>query len=199
MDREPDIDAPYGRDRLGRPRPEPPGPIGTDEEREARNAVICAAADRGITYATIAKQYGLSRRQTIRIVQDERSARHVEMVSDADPMTFIQETLGQFEAAIEELAVLSSATDHPGVKVAAIRTRVETVKARLEMLQQVGIVPLNLGTIQLQSDAREIGRRIVDVLMAYDVDESVQDAILDVVEGRDVSLPEAPALSAGDP
>ena len=174
------------------------GPHGTDEERAARDAVIVAAADRGIRFGTLARQYGLSKRRVIEIVSQQRQQHHVELVSTADPMTFIQETLGQFEAGIEELAMLAANATQPSVKVAAIKTRMEAVRGRLELLQAVGVVPQNLGTIRVETDAREIARLIVNVLEAYDDGEGnwrggpedVMDAILSVVDGdNQIQLP----------
>jgi hypothetical protein len=174
------------------------GPHGNDEERAARDAVIVAAADRGIRFGTLARQYGLSKRRIIEIVSQQRQQHHVDLVSKADPMTFIQETLGQYEAGIEELAMLAANSAQPSVKVAAIKTRMEAVRGRLELLQAVGVVPQNLGTIRVETDAREIARLIVNVLEAYDDGEGnwrggpedVMDAILSVVDGDDqIQLP----------
>lgn len=195
------MDAPEILDRDGEPV-DRARPIGSDEDRDQRDAVIAAAADRGIRYSTLARQYDLSKRSIIRIVTEQREKHHTELVTDADPMTFIQETLGQYEAGIEELALLASNTNHPTVKVAAIRTRIEAVKGRLELLQAVGVVPQNLGTIRVETDAREIARLIVNVLEAFDDGEggwrsnpdTVMDAILAVVDGE---TPELPALPAG--
>jgi hypothetical protein len=74
----------------------------------------------------------------------------------------------------------------------------EAVRGRLELLQAVGVVPQNLGTIRVETDAREIARLIVNVLEAYDDGEGnwrggpedVMDAILSVVDGDDqIQLP----------
>jgi hypothetical protein len=170
----------------------------SDSRRAARDLEITAAADRGVRYATLARQYRLSERQIGNIVREKRAERVEELASLAT-MDHVNETLAQYESAIEELALTAAAipADSWSHRVGAVKAKVEVVKARWELLQAIGYVPQNLSTVRVELEAAEVGRAIVGVLEAYGVDEVVQDAILDVVEGREVELPALPAGGAG--
>lgn len=169
----------------------PAGKPLTDYERVKRDAAIIQLLKRGISREQAGAQFGLSVRQVARIKKKYRS--EVPDISELDPGELVRDTLDNYEAAIEELALLAARTDHGPTKVGAVRVRLEALRGRIELLQSVGAVPHDLGQIRVIDDAQLVARQIAEVFERYGVPQDVQMAVVDAIEGR------APALPEGQP
>jgi hypothetical protein len=152
----------------------------TTRERLARNDAVVAARARGLTWPTIAERFGLEERQCRRIVDEYRSDRPLPY--DRDPMTVIRETLEQYDALAEEAALLAEDTRHAGARLGTIRTRLDSARAKLELLQLAGLVPSDLGQLGVVLDAQRVAALLVDVLERHAVPDRVVDEILMVVD-----------------
>jgi hypothetical protein len=141
---------------------------------------VVAARARGLTWRTIAERFGLEERQCRRIVDEYRSDRPLPY--DRDPMTVIRETLEQYDALAEEAALLAEDTRHAGARLGTIRTRLDSARAKLELLQLAGLVPSDLGQLGVVLDAQRVAALLVDVLERHAVPDRVVDEILMVVD-----------------
>lgn len=158
----------------------------THRERLARDAQINALIDEGVSPSAAGARFGLRERQVRRIRAERRGIQSREF----DAKETIEDTLVGYSAAIEELAELSSDAKVQGsVRVAAIRTRLEAMKGRIELLQALGLAPRDLAQVTMEEELRGIGRRIARVLDAFQVSDELAIAMLDVFEGREPSLP----------
>lgn len=158
----------------------------TSLQRVKRDASIIQLIKRGITPDQAGAPFGLTRRQVQRIVRQYEN--EAPDLSELDPGSLVRQTLWNYEAAIEELALLAAKTDHGPTKVGAIRVRLEALRGRLELLQSVGAVPHDLGQIRVIDDAQATARQILNVFDHYDIPEEVRFAIVDVIEGREPEL-----------
>ena len=158
-------------------------------DRLRRDRELCGLIMSGVPVAIAAQMHGLGERQAYRIYEDFKPE-ELNALEDLDPRQYVEKALEQYQAAIEQLAMLAAETNHDGVRVSAIRTRLEAVRGRVELLQSLGLAPLDLGTLRLQDDWMRVARIILDVLDAYEVSEAVQVAVMDAVEGRTPQLPE---------
>ena len=157
-------------------------------DKERRNIELVLLARRGVSTDALAVRFDLSPDSVRRIVkawQDRQPP-----VQELDASDIVRETLEGYNAAIEELAEYALDQGHGAGKVGAVRVRLEALRGRLELLQSLGVVPLELGTLRLADDWIRVARIVVQVLDAWEVDDRVQMAIIDAVEGRVPELPE---------
>lgn len=163
-------------------------------ERVRRDAQIITALKRGISGDRVGAQFGLSGRQVRRIRalyrQDQPD------LDELEPAEIVKDTLDGYEAAIEELALIASTSNHDPTKVGAIRTRLEAMRGRIELLQSVGVLPHDLGQIRVIDDAQAVVAAILKVFDAYEIPEEVGVTVMDVIEGRTVELPSPPLPDA---
>jgi len=158
----------------------------TSLQKVKRDAAIIQLIKRGISPAQAGAQFGLKPRRVRQIVNEYEH--ETPDLTELDPGALVRHTLWNYEAAIEELALLASKTDHGPTKVGAIRVRLEALRGRLELLQSVGAVPHDLGQIRVIDDAQATARQILQVFDHYDIPEEVRFAIVDVIEGRTPAL-----------
>jgi hypothetical protein len=101
-----------------------PGPRMNAREKIGRDNEIVAARMRGLSWATIAAKYELSERQCQQILADFRASHP--RLRERDPIEIVDDMLERYEAAQEELALVSATTRY------SCRGR-----ARCAMLQQL--------------------------------------------------------------
>lgn len=151
------------------------------DEQAQRDADIVAARLRGLGWAQIARTYGLTVRRVQQIFaawrQENKTLRH------QDPLDIVDELLEQYQGAAEELALVAVNADNTSARVGAIRARMEAMKNIAELLQAVGVLPKDLGTLRVEMDVRYVAETILRVFDEEDVPERVQQRILQVLEG----------------
>ncbi len=164
----------------------------TRRDRVVRDAQINTLIDDGVPPSAAGARFGLGERQVRRIRAERRGIE----ARGFDARETIEDTLVGYSAAIEELSELSSdATVQGSVRVAAIRTRLEAMKGRIELLQALGLLPPELEQMTMEERLRTISRQLTRVLDAFNVSDELATAMLDVFEGREPTLPGAPVAS----
>lgn len=124
---------------------------------------IVADRARGLRWATIGARHGVSARQAQRLWKEAARADPGAPTAE-DSLDRVHERLDQYEAAIEELALLSEQTKHDGVRLGAIRARVDVIERHTQLLIALGLLPYDLGDLRADSDLRHAARAIIDVL-----------------------------------
>lgn len=169
------------------PKTPNPGDKLSDLERLRRDSELVQLMKRGVDSTVAGPMYGLSPRQARRIYKT-----YVERLEDLhgiDVKEHVEDMLANYDAAISDLALLSRDAPNDSVRVGATRMRLEAVRGKIELLQGLGLMPKDLGTITLKDDYIRVIRTILAVLDAFEVEEQVQVAIVDAVEGRTPQLP----------
>jgi hypothetical protein len=166
----------------------------TSHERFLRNSQVVRERARGLGWAEISARFGLSDRQARRVVAEYRESRP--HLHELDPIEIIEEALLQHDAAIEDLALLAQTTSHDGTKLGAIKGRLEALRAKLELMAAVGVLPRDLRRLQIEVDIRHVAQAILDVFAAYDVPHEVQRAVVEAVESRNAGSPPNQSIAA---
>ncbi len=172
----------------------PDGKPMSERERLKRDAAIIQLLNRGISPESAGAQFGLSGSRVRRLKKEWMTTAPDQQ--DLDPSGLVRDTMANYEAAIEELALVAARSGHGPTKVAAIRVRLEALRGRMELLQSVGVVPHDLGQIRVLDDAQFVARQIADVFERFGVSDEVTDAVLDVIEGRQPQLPPGDVVDA---
>jgi len=141
-----------------------------------RNAEIVQARIRRLSWTTIANTYGVSERQCQQIVHDYRATQPT--LRDHDPLEIVDDILEGLEGAIEELAVVSHTTASDQVRVSAINAKLAAQKQIVAILQTVGVLPNDLGSLRMEVDARMTADRVLSVIERFDLPEVVTDAMI---------------------
>jgi hypothetical protein len=142
---------------------------------------------RGIDCTTLAQRHDLSPRRVQQIC-DELRASSIDAMDTAHPLAGIRYTdrlLVQLDAAVTTAAEIlegALADKNWAVAVGASRRVAEARRELLELQQQRGIVPRNLGLLAVQADGVATVQRILRVFDQYGVPGEVRDAIADLVE-----------------
>jgi hypothetical protein len=153
----------------------------TARERADRNFAVFEARVRGIAWARIATEHGISERQAQRLYAEQRENRP--SLASRDPVEAVEELLDGYDAALEDLALLGRDTSHDGTRLGAIRGRLDVIRAKYELLAAVGVLPADLGRLSVEIDVRRTMDTMIEVLERHGVDEAVFDELLDVFDG----------------
>ena len=94
------------------------------------------------------------------------------------PLEIVDDILEGLEGAIEELAVVSHTTASDQVRVSAINAKLAAQKQIVAILQTVGVLPNDLGSLRMEVDARMTADRVMTVIEQFDLPEVVTDAMI---------------------
>jgi hypothetical protein len=154
----------------------------TAMELMTRNSEIFRGYLRGLSPETLAETYSLTPRSIKEIVAEYKKVGI--RVTDLDAMEIIEDHILRVDAMIDELAAHSAREKGTG-RTAAIRARLEAMRERIDVLQSVGVLPQDLGTIGVQLDLRVVGQLFVRALERRNLAEpSLLDELADIIEGR---------------
>jgi hypothetical protein len=154
----------------------------TSHQRSTRNVEVVAARARGLGWEEIASRFKISSRQARRIVAEYRECQP--RLHEVDPIETIEEAFQQYDAAISDLAILSEKTTHSGVKLGAIKGRLDALRAKLDLMAAVGVLPRNLGRLQVEFDARQVAQSILQIFSTFAVPIEAQEAVIRAIESR---------------
>jgi hypothetical protein len=147
-----------------------------------RNGQIFRSWLRGLRVETLAETYGLKPRAIEKILAQWKE--HGGAVIGQDPMQIIEDHVLRLDAVVDELAAVAAKEKGSG-RVAAIRARLEAMKAKIEFLQQVKILPQDLGTIGVQIDLRAVGLLLYEALEKRGLAEpELMGELADIIEGK---------------
>jgi hypothetical protein len=155
----------------------------TTSDRAARNSQIVEARLRGLGEITVANRFAVTPRQVRRVLAEHRKSRP--RLDDIDPLEVVRDALDGYEALAEELALLAERTSHDGVRLGAIRGRLDVQKARLDLLQAAGLLPADLPQLRVLRDMERTADVIMQVFDQEGVPERAQRRIADVLSGRE--------------
>lgn len=147
-----------------------------------RNQEILAASARGIGPAAIARTYQLDEDHVAKIIREHKDSRPP-LDFDTDPAEIVRGELDALDAAIEELALAAVNADNSNAKVGAIGKRLDALRQKRDLLQSVGLLPLDLGTLHVSVDLQAMAIRVVDeVFEKHNLPPEVQADIIDAID-----------------
>jgi hypothetical protein len=151
-------------------------------DKTARDNEIVTARMRGMSWAAIGATFDLSERQCQKVLEDYRASHP--RLRERDPVEIVDDMLDRYEAAQEELALLSATTRHDATRVGAIRTRLDALAAQANLLMLVGVLPRDLGVLRHDIDVRALAGEMVAVLTKFEVPAEARRALLDALSTR---------------
>lgn len=147
-----------------------------------RNGQIFRSWLRGLQPETLAETYGLKPRAIEKIIAEWKKAGGT--VIGQDPMQIIEDHVLRLDSIVDELAAVAAKEKGSG-RVGAIRARLEAMTKKIEFLQQVKILPQDLGTIGVQIDLRAIGLLLYEALERRGLAEpELLGELADIIEGK---------------
>lgn len=179
----------------------PPRPkqLLTPAQQYERNMDVVADRIRSIPYAKIAKKHGLTIRRCEQIFHDWKS--HNPSLREHDPILIVDELIMGYQSTIEDLAIKAADGASDMVKIRAMQAKLSAYADLTKLLQAVGVLPNDLGTMHLHIDGKITAERIIAVLERHNVPEDVFEGILDAlggpVDAMTVEHDEHPQLAPG--
>ncbi|MCW3000658.1 MAG: hypothetical protein JWN65_4207 [Solirubrobacterales bacterium] len=98
-----------------------------------------------------------------------------------DPLTYVDDLYLMYEEAIELLSDIAETTTNPSAKVGAIKAAVLVQSEEIALLQAVGILPHNLGSLAVQLDVQHVAEAVIAVFEEFGVSEEAQEKIMRVL------------------
>jgi hypothetical protein len=158
----------------------------TTAERAARNSQIVRARLRGLGEAEVANRFAVTTRQVRRVLAEHRESRP--RLDNLDPLEVVVDVLDSYEALAAELAELAERTRHDGVRLGAIRARLDANKARIDLLQAAGVLPAELPQLRVLRDVSMVSEVVIEVFDRHGVALEAQREIRDLLDGRGRAL-----------
>lgn len=164
---------------------EPQTPMGAMAQYE-RNMKIVAARARRTPWSKIAATNGLSIRRCQQVWEEWKT--HNPTLREHDPIEIVDELLMGYQAALEDFDATVQVAGHDAVRVGALNGKLRAYREMAELLQAIGVLPKDLGTLQIHIDAQVTAERVLSVLERAGVPESVYDELLRALGGPPASL-----------
>jgi hypothetical protein len=169
---------------LEAPAPEGQKALNSFEQYE-RNIRMVNERVRGLPWPVVARNSGLSERRCKEIFAEWR--RTHPPLRLRDPMDIVDDALRHYEALIGDLE-LDAVTARPGTTVAvgARNAKMRAIREMLELLQAVGSLPADLGSLAAVIDGQIVADRVVSVLERFHgkpVDADFEEAMLEALGG----------------
>jgi hypothetical protein len=147
----------------------------TAEAQVRRDSDVVADRARGLTVPTIAANHSLSERHVWEILARRR--RRQVAPPEYDPVGVALESVEQLDNRIEALALLADTASQESVQLGAIKTQLLAMRQRTELMQAVGLLPLELLDLREKLDIRQTVMTIVEFLRG----ESIADDAIRVL------------------
>lgn len=130
-------------------------------EKALRDSLIVQRAAEGWTWPMIAEEAGISGRQCQRVAE---SYRGMPSPLDIAPTRLIEEMLLGYRMSITSFSVLAATADNTAAAVGALKGANDAREKMMGILQAVGHVPHDLGTLKLQRDVQQTAVRMLDAI-----------------------------------
>lgn len=172
-----------GRRRVDKPQRSKPAPKLSPLERYARGRKIAAmrAREKPIAWREVAKEVGMSEggaKEAYAQFLDWEEPLH-------DPSDAVQETIDGLTVAMHEAfrSVGAMDVDAPG-RTQAIRTAVDTLVTRMNVMQRAGRLPRSLAAPQVGQQMQLVLREFAAMLARHDVGDDVMRDFLTLAESQ---------------
>ena len=150
-------------------------------EQYERNMQIVAQRIRRVPWSQISKEHGCTIRRCQEIFEEWRDQNPT--LRHSDPQEIVDELLYGYQSVIEDFEKLATTADQDSARVGALNGKLRAFREMAELLQAIGALPNDLGTLTLAIDGRITAERIVAVLDRFDVSEEVEEAMLMALGG----------------
>lgn len=125
-----------------------------------RHATVVRLRARGRTWLHIAEQVGLSDRQCRQIWTDW-VAQEKPLLEGLDALDYVTEQAARLEQQVEDLGEIAD-TEKGSLKIQALNAQRQTMRELTELLQSTGLIPHNLGKVQVELDIRYLGIMLME-------------------------------------
>lgn len=143
-----------------------------------RHSTVISLRAQGRSWATIEKETGLGQRQCRKIWKAFVDEGKLD-VQQTDPVAVVFEQITRLDRDIETLADIGINGDNDNARVGALRAKAQLMAQQTELLQAVGLMPKNLGKIQVEVEQRYV----IQQLMVF-IDEFVAPDRMDEAEAK---------------
>ena len=147
-------------------------------ERVALQRRIAAARATDVPWAVIARQEG----HPIRTLQHMHERWLEQRAAYDDPHGVIEHALNLYDELLIRLGDEIAYADHSSARVGALRTLMDLIARRLNLLILVGKLPHNYADFAEVPGAREMIRRMGEVIERHDLPVEVLDDMLAIIE-----------------
>lgn len=134
----------------------------TNAEKSLRDSLIVQRVAQGWTWEEISQEVGLSVSQCKRAHRAKK--RVMADLLDMDPVEIVKRVIEGFEASIGDLEKMAFeyAAEHPSAAVGAKKGADESRRNLVILLQSIGVLPHELGTLRFVREVRVIVDLLVD-------------------------------------
>jgi hypothetical protein len=73
---------------------------------------------------------------------------------ELDISELVQNTIDGYDSGIEDLALLAQETEHDGVRLGAIKARLDALRSKWELMRTIGVLPADFGQLSGELDAQ---------------------------------------------
>lgn len=160
-----------------------------------RNLEVVSDRMRGDSVEVVANKYGLSGQRIRGIMAEYRESNPT--LRHHDPVDIVDELLDGYTAdlrALNDTYDQAAKGNNLNARIGAVNARM-TARARIaELLQAIGVLPHDLGTMHLVIDGQIAAEKVIAVLERYDVPEEIFTEIERAfdAEATAVELPAGP-------
>lgn len=164
-------------------------------ERVERNLAIVERRVRGDRWEDIANDHGVTIRRCKQIVEAYRAANPT--LRHHDPVEVVDELLDGYAAdirALNETYDKANLNGNVSGAVGAVNSRMNAREKIAELLQAIGVLPHDLGTMHLIIEGRVVAEKVFAVLERYDLPNTIFEELeqsLAEAEGAPIELPGA--------
>lgn len=153
----------------------------TVSQQYDRNMRIVEARIRNKPWSGIAKAEGLTIRRCQQIFGEWAATNPT--LREHDPVAIVDELLRGYQAVIEDLSVEAATSKMDAVRVGAHNSKLRAYREMAELLQAIGVLPNDLGTMHLHIDGQITAERVIAVLERHHVPEAVFEELLETLGG----------------
>jgi hypothetical protein len=157
----------------------------TSEERIARNHALVALRIRrpDLTFVDLGFIYGITERRARGIWHEWRDTDR-SMLTDEDPVDVIHEHIAGFRHLRAQAAVLAETTTSDSVMLGALKLVAEMRMRDIELRQETGLLPHDLGRIEIDLDIRFVVDQVVALLKKHNVPKAEIAELIAVLDGE---------------
>jgi hypothetical protein len=156
-------------------QPEEPVKRLTRGQTAIRDALIVQRVTENWPWAAIAEEAGVSSRQAQRILKKYRE--NMRSPLDTPPTELIEELAVGYRGSVAIFTQLAATADNTAAAVGAIKGANDAREKFVSLMQAIGHIPNDLGTLKLQRDVEQVARQMLDAIERFRSGELDADAL----------------------